>query len=142
MFFLALKCSKMPSADPTSSTGRRALTLQDIFRLYAECRARNPTAAEDDLVKAVEDTLKSLSGVPSSIPEQTSAEPFWITARNHIRAKPQDWFGSQPIDERDRALLNATSPAWVELGQKSYLRNMVSPVLPCCGSLPKYLLSR
>ncbi|KAM0819341.1 hypothetical protein AB5N19_05156 [Seiridium cardinale] len=45
-------------------------------------------------------------------------------ARKLIRKKTKAWFRDAPIDDRDRALINAQHVSFVEYGQASYLRKV------------------
>lgn len=62
--------------------------------------------------------------------------PKWSEALELIRRKPEDWFRGQPIDDRDRDLLNARPMPCFDLGKTSFLKKMVRPNT-CCSDTNK-----
>ncbi|RYP01088.1 hypothetical protein DL764_006322 [Monosporascus ibericus] len=48
--------------------------------------------------------------------------PKPLVARRLLRCKPGAWFRDSPVDERDRALLDAQDVPWVHYAKTSYLR--------------------
>ncbi|RYP79469.1 hypothetical protein DL770_006650 [Monosporascus sp. CRB-9-2] len=50
--------------------------------------------------------------------------PKPLVARRWLQCKPEAWFRGSPIDERDRALLDAQDVPWVHYAKTSYLRKI------------------
>lgn len=66
-----------------------------------------------------------LAALMGSLDRPVPLSPKACAAHNMIRNKPEAWFKDSPIDDRDRALINAGPAPFVSYGQRSYLRKMV-----------------
>ncbi|KAI1255234.1 hypothetical protein MGN70_003298 [Eutypa lata] len=65
-----------------------------------------------------------LAALMGSLDRPVPLSPKACAAHNMIRNKPEAWFKDSPIDDRDRALINAGPAPFVSYGQRSYLRKM------------------
>lgn len=114
----------MPSRHPRSSSWAQGLSLEQFLE---ECVRRRQcgelSQAEIELIFTVL--------YPIARYNRERLNPKWSQALELIRHKPQDWFREQPIDDRDRALLNARPMSCFDLGKKSFLKKMVSPKASC-----------
>lgn len=51
--------------------------------------------------------------------------PKWIKGHKLLRDYPNKWFRGTQIDDRDRALINASRMPWLNVGQQSFLKHVV-----------------
>ncbi|RYO91618.1 hypothetical protein DL766_003203 [Monosporascus sp. MC13-8B] len=55
---------------------------------------------------------------------QSLGMPKPFIARRWLQGKPEAWFRDSPVDDRDRALLDAQDAPWVHYAKTSYLRKI------------------
>lgn len=49
----------------------------------------------------------------------------WAIGHALLRNDPSKWFRGTPIDDRDRALINASPVPWLNIGIQSFLKHVV-----------------